>query len=808
MFRLVLLAFVWVFCARNACAKSPDDEHVFALRPLPLAQAIGEFAEQTGVSIAFDADAMDGLISGAVYGRDSITNGLTRLLIGTGYTFAATGRDTIVISLRAAVAQADENRSNGNSKRAALKRANTIETLFITANQRSQDVQSLAASVSAVSGSRLEQLSVERFNDVAVNLSGIAFTNLGRGRNKIFIRGISDGSISDRTQSTVGVYLDETPLIFNDPQPEIQLIDMERLEVIRGPQTTLYGAGTLAGVYRMVANKPVLDETQVRLNASMALTQHGQPSWGLSGTMNMPLISNRLGVRVSAYRDHRGGYLDNPQLGAQNTNDETTIGTRVALRFQPSKRWTLDVSGLIQDVDLADSQYVFGSPKSLSRDLNTAEPYSDLYALANITVSADLPWAQLTSTASYTRRRYASTFDATLALPLLLEEMATSGEYLADSKTQSFTLETRFVSKTNDRFNWLVGGSFWVREEDLSNTLSVDQSGTVASPFVSTRRDQLRDLAFFGEASLRAVGGLWFTAGLRWADRSLDVNVEANGLETNTPPSFSDLQSAATVSPSVGVSYVFDDTVLLFAQATRGSRLGGLNVNTPLAALFQIDADDDITRFESDVLWHTELGLKTTLFDSRFLFNVSAFHVFWREIQTDQILPNGFSFVTNAGDSRNYGVEVEAEARPLPGLSVFASAVWNGARLTEANAFLGAEKGIFLPNTTRLSASVNLSWDFAVTPEWAGRVTAGTAFTGRSFLTFAGEDGPKMGNFQQTNLSLLLRRETISLSLRVDNLTNTRANTFAFGNPFSFSQTEQSTPLRPRTVAVEMSLRF
>ncbi len=398
--------------------------------------------------------------------------------------------------------------------------------------------------------------------------------------------------------------------------------------------------------------------------------------------------------------------------------------------------------------------------------------------------------------------------DATAALPAILGEPFAAGIFNTANDIKTFTHESRIVSDDGGNFDWLGGGFVALRNEKLDTNLIVDTLNPVGIPFSSIRKDYFSEAALFGELTYQFTSKFSVTVGARISRTEFDVRVASGGV-ANVGVSVLDARKTRTaVAPKAAISYQYSDDIMLNAQAAQGSRIGGFNVSTPLEAITALDPEDSVTSFESDVLWNTEVGLKSSWLDGDLVFNAAGFYVFWKDIQTDQILPNGFSFITNAGQAQNYGFEAEITARPTSRLELTSAFFWNEPQLTEANPFLGAEVGDLLPNIAELSASTGIAYEFPVNGQWAAILAADYNYVGKSFLTFAEETAPGMGDYHQGNVRITAFKENLRIGIYADNVSNTRSNTFAFGNPFSLATQRQETPLRPRTIGVFMETEF
>ena len=786
-----------------ATAQPARESYEFALPPMPLRKALSYFAQQTDISIAYDGNSVDEFRSGMTYGAFTPGNALEKILARTPFAFEFMSHDTVRLVARSKI--------EPSSSVLGLPKSFTArapDTILVTATKRTAYAQELPVSISAVDEHTLDRWGVRDFNALATKVAGVSFTNLGPSRNKIFVRGLSDGAFADRTQSTVGVYLDETPIIFNDTNPDLRLVDVERVEIVRGPQGTLYGAGSIGGVYRIITKKPHLNNYSGRMRASGSTTVAGGANGSFDGFFNAPIIENRLGIRLAGFYENSDGYIDDPGLGLKDLNASEIYGGRLSSRVQFSDRWTLDAAATAQFVDLEDTQYVFPRFGKLRRRNLRREPYRDEFLHFNATLNGEVRGATITSSTAFIRRDISNTLDASASLPDIIGVADAEGVYQTQDKIRTINHETRIVSEDDRQFEWLAGGFFSRRQEDLIERLVVDNMTPESIPFVGDRNDDIRETALFGEASYRVTDRLKLTAGMRWSHTMFEADIAATDDNSEITGRSEDSKTETSYSPKVALSYEVRDDLLAYAQVARGSRIGGFNVRTPLEAITQLDPEDDTSEFESDTLWNFETGLKSAWLNNDLTLNAAAFYVRWAEIQTDQILPTGITFIANAGTARNYGFEIELTGRPAPNLEIAGALFWNSPELTEANPFLGAEAGDALPNIPSVSGSLAAAFSFPITNQWEGIAYADYSYVGRSFLTFAKDAAPRMGDYHVGSLRFTARNNALRFGLFVDNFWNERGNTFAFGNPFSLSREAQSTPLRPRTIGVFAETKF
>ncbi|WP_262692824.1 TonB-dependent receptor [Kordiimonas aestuarii] len=830
-----VLTVVALSCSATAHA----DFQTYEIAPQPLEPALIEFARKAHMSIDYSGVHLKGVFSSGTSGQLSKSAALRMLLRDTGFGFKILDESSgkifkLPITSMDAVAPAPESQiAQGGAEP-------VIEDLVVTAAKRPSANFRLPVSVSAVSSTTIDDLGAYDFQSLSVHLAGVTTTNLGPGRNKIFVRGLSDGPFADRTQSMVGVYIDEAPINFNDTNPDIRLFDVDRIELIRGPQGTLYGAGSLGGIYRVITNKPDLTDTFLKTRAAFALTHGGGPTKQLDAVFNTPIVEDRLAFRLTTYTDVRGGYIDNIEPARQNINDLQIYGVRPALRWRLSDDWTVDSTVTLQSIDYEDSQYYTAG---LGRDRRVGlvqEPYVDNFINAGLTIRGELGAAVLTSANTYVDRDIHETADASKGLPFLDElEGLQDGTlppsnldhffgaedfldnfqqdaiaYFTRDNIQAFSHETRLQSKAGTSFEWLLGGFFLHRQQKMNSVLALafdDEEALVA--LTQRRIETTSDIALFGEATYWFGDRFSLTAGVRYSHNILKLDYMSNFVLDEDTQLIEGSKTTDKLIPKVAARYQWSDDVQTYMQVSTGYRVGGLNINTPLEALVAADPDETLPTdvaadFQSDTLINFEIGAKTYWFDRRLSLNVSAFYVEWYDIQSDQISAAGFPYVTNVGHARNLGHEIEFAAFPLAGLEIRGSFFWNDSELLEDNAYLGIKAGDHLPAIAENSASVAALYEFPLNASLYATISADYSYIGKSALTFDEDHSPAMGQYGILNARVVISHERWRAGLYGQNLTDTRANTFSYGNSFTLGKSDQITPPRPRTLGIFLEYVF
>lgn len=793
---------------------------IYAVPVQPVSDALIAFAIQANLSIGFNGLDLSGISNAGIKGTYTAYDALGQMLRGTGLGFEYIDQTTVrIFKLEQRVARAPARPTV--TPRVMDVRENTVvlEELIVTSTKRARDPQKLPLGVSVVSGNRLNNMRTKDTLDLSAQVVGLAVTNQGPGRNKIFLRGQSDGPLAERTQSTVGIYVDDAPLVFSDTNPDFRLVDIERLEVIRGPQGTLYGSGSLSGTYRIITNKPNPTAFYGGGSGSLSTTQDGRPSGSLDGFVNVPLLDDVAAVRFAGFYDYFGGFIDDVRLDEENVNSGRIYGGRFAFRTDLGENWQATLSANGQRIDLEDTQYFVSQVGILQRDNFVAEPRRDDIFQVAVTAEGTLGEVNVLATASYVNRDIHNVSDASLAVPGLTGLELRPSPFEKQNTISTFSQEIRF-SGTSKKLDWLVGGFHLGRTEDLRSTLNVPGAGDVLGDlgfpsdvvFREERDDDVQQFAVFLDGTYNVSSRLDISAGLRWSRSSLDVTSLTTGFISDGGPEL-DLQNNKTAyAPKVAVSFHATQTTTWYAHAAKGFRVGGVNLNTPVSALFDPGLDPDETlatqTFTSDSLWNYEVGVKGRYFDNRLEINAAAFYVDWSDIQTDQLLPSGFLFVTNAGSARNFGFEVQVAYKPSRALDVNLVGFWNDPELTQANGFLGAEAGNQLPNISEYSVGLSAQYSWALSSKLSAFVNGDYAYVGPSRLFFNEESSPEMGDYHKAGLRAGVEGDSWSALLYVDNVLNEKGNTFSFGNGFSFQNSSQFTPLRPRAFGLSVSRTF
>jgi len=815
------------------------------LRAQSLDRDIRDLARQADITISFSRRALKKYDGPALSGYFTTREILTVLLKDTNYDYEFVNSNTVRIFKRKPKSQTPSSIDDkfpktpisptifGETPPATPDRVTEKDEIIVTANKRNRfDIlQSAPYSASVVSSKQLKALGVSNTPSLSLHIAGVEMTNLGLNRNKMSIRGISDGAFNGRVQSTVGVYFNDTPINYNTPYPEIPLLDIESIEILRGPQGSLYGTGSIGGIFKITTNPVDLGNAEAWMQGGLSVTHDGGTNTELMAMVNVPIAKDRFGLRAVGYIIENSGYIDDIRLGINNINNTQNMGGRLNTKWQTTPDWSLEAGITYQDVQADDTQYALVNLPHLQRDNYIAEPHTDNLLHTHFNITGDFQWGRLKSSSSRIIRNISHLFDASLSLPENLGRPVEPASFTEDRKIDFLSHETTLNIDVNDWMDILVGGfvtsanSNYKSEYRVLGTVATQNSGIFYS---EVRDDTSIQYGGFGEVDFKVSENLNISAGLRWFDESLttettidDFNEPEKEIEGNI--------SDSDFLPRLNIGYQFTPDAFLYALASVGYRVGGLNtgnaVNSfavtkptrklvfgdlPLSTDEEGNDDDDISIFESDVVTMYEFGGKTRWLDDKLTINASVFYVNWKSIQSEQILMDGFSSVLNAGDATNLGYEFEVAYRPTKRFDIQAHMSVNNPDVSNFNPVLGPnidEK--HLPRIPDLSASVLLSYrrpigHSGLRSTWS----LDYAFTGASQLSFATTDDFDMGNNHSLNGRVNLYTDDWQVEGYINNILDDKSNTFAFGNPFTFRLQEHLTPQRPRTVGMRIRKQF
>ncbi|MBM3928550.1 MAG: TonB-dependent receptor, partial [Sphingomonadales bacterium] len=575
--------------------------------------ALMALSRDLGVDIISTEPGLRRVTTRAVRGRMSVRTALDRLLAGTKYRAVALASGAFRIER--APARVTVLAPRPRPRPAPIQVASPPPEIVVTASKRETTLLRYPGSVTFVDGS-ISGLG-RRFGTVADATDSIPIlqsTQLGRGRNKLFIRGIADSSFNGATQSPTSIYFDDVQLNYSGNDPGLRLYDMQSVEVLEGPQGTLYGSGAIGGVIRITSAPVDLHATGAALEGGLRLTKGGTLGGDVSGMVNLPILEDRLGVRAVAYSVRSGGYIDDLRRGLSDVNVDSTRGGRVSVSARTADDWRIDASGAAQWINARDGQYAERSAGPLARRSMIEQPFDNELLLGRLTVSRD--WANglhLLTATGVVGYRSTEQFDAT---PFVMPTLAVPIIYRSNHVKRLLSHETRLSQS-------LAGGHSWVLGVTLVNDRDV-LARSVAAPGVERSiigvTNVMRSASLFGEATIALNDAIAVTLGARGTTGRTD------GSPSSTPLSGSFVRGRSTrrIDPTVAASWRIAPRLAAFGRFQTGYRTPGLSVAAGIGR---------VADFRSDSITVGELGVRRTLSGPTGLaLSASVSRARWRDI--------------------------------------------------------------------------------------------------------------------------------------------------------------------------------
>lgn len=795
-----MLCGVALACAAGR-AEAADARHRFAIPARPYADALIELGIQANVTVLGSSSCGPGGRA-ELSGRYSVREALARLLAGAPCRYRIVDARTVLVTPAPREPTAPARDPDVRAAPPAL-----LAEVVVTATKRPAAVARLPGGVSAISRDQIELTGSADVGRTVGQVAGVISTNLGPGRDKLLIRGVSDGAFTGRTRSTVATYLDDAPINYNAPDPDLRLVDVDRIEVIRGPQGALYGSGAMSGIYRIVTRKPDLREAAAGVAGALAWTHDGEMSHEIEGYLSLPIIEDRAAVRLVAYEDRQGGYLDNVALRIADVDRTRRDGGRAALRLQLSDGWRLDALAATQHLRSDDTQYVTAGPGGGQRRGSVRETHNNDFSYAGVALQGDLGWASLSSTVAYVHHVFSSQYQAEgddlASLGLAPPDVAVFSE---SARVDMGVVDVVLRSAGGGRLDWLAGAYASQTDEETPSALSIlSPARPRRTVYTEARKDRVQELALYGEASYAFAPGWTATLGGRVFRNRVRTTADIVVATPGAPRAFRDLGDFDGFTPKISVQREFEGGDLVYALVSEGYRPGGFNS----AGILPIRANR--AAFRPDRLRNFEVGAKLRRLDGRLTARTAAYYDDWVNIQSDQYRPSGFAFTGNVGDARIIGLEAELSYEWAFGLSLQLHGLVSDSKVRNANrGFADAVAGD-LPGVPNLSGGLLAVYTRPLGGDLALRLVGEASYVGGSDLSFDAMPTParrRQSDYLRARLSAEVAADRWRLQAFVANPLNDTGDTFGYGNPFTFGDVRQTTPQRPRTVGLRLAAGF
>jgi iron complex outermembrane recepter protein len=701
-----------------------------------------------------------------------------------------------------------------------------LTEIVVTATKRSEEVRTISGSVTAITGSQLEELGAQSMADYLTRSVGVVFNAATPGLSSVAIRGVSTTTGIDQGQGTTGYFINDVPL--TDPYfavaiPDIDTFDVDNIIILRGPQGTLFGSASLGGAVNYQVTQPNLTDYEMHVQGTVEGTEHGGTGGSGKVMINLPLIRNVFAVRaVYVYRDI-AGYVDNIGTGQKDANQTVIRGGRIEALWTPTETTRVSYLFLDQTEDTKDLGYVepyFAG--ALQKNTVAPEPNNFGTLIHNVRLDQDMGFATLTATAAYHEKNSYTVQDATAALSGLLPGVSPI-EIIVPSKSEGKTFEVRLASPTSQKIEYLVGAMYddtKITSTTLAEGPGAAQSietnfvpplppgiGALAAPgdVFLTAQTPVRgqESAIFGEATYHFNDEWKATLGGRAFWTKVTNETTSSGFITllTTGALTSDVSGSAKESgflPKGSVTWAPNSELMTYVLVDKGFRFGGPNLS-PSEPGYPIPA-----QFKSDSLINYELGVRTNWFDRRLQLDGTVFHIDWNDIQLRLQTNLGLNYAANAGKARISGFEGTSTFLITQGLTLSTALTYLDAKLASPFDPGGGQPvvptGSTLPGASKWQVANTLSYNWATGPLAPTFVIADRYISEAPGIFLS---GLPQGNYNVVDTRVAIRLKSVQLTAFVNNVTDRRGVTNANNLP-----PVQDYLLQPRTVGLTVDYRY
>jgi iron complex outermembrane receptor protein len=827
-----------------------QEVHTFNVPAADPASAIRAFGAQAGIQILASADDLKGKQLNPVNGEISTENGLNDLLAGTGLAHRYVGERAVALTNDDSASGSAGVTTNtpitgGRSVRLAQEGPTPTDTahpgehareasvaasdsgnlvlseIVVTAQKRSERLQDVPMSLTALSGDALESSKSTRLEDFVGKVPGLTLIDDGALGSQVVIRGITTGVLA--INSSVATYIDETPYTVEGAAggsyvmaPNLDTFDMQRIEVLRGPQGTLYGANALGGILKYVTNAPDPTGFQAKVESGVSSVDHGGVGFDTHGMVNLPLTEDAA-LRIVGYDNYYPGFIDDPARGLTDINGSRFVGTRASLLYTPVSNLSIRLNALYQDRswnDFSNEDVTSGTLTpvygSLGQEELNRQPGHVVSQLYNLTVNFDAGFANLLSTTSYYNYKPHALYDqSTLdhaVSGILGGSYGVAVQYT--DPVQAVTQEIRLSSSGTQPLQWQVGGYFTNESTGEVENLYPVNAATYSVLYgypVDLARVNLpssyREYAGFANLDYFITPTFDVAAGGRYSENKQQLHEGEQGLLTgvidiNTPSS----QGVFTYSGDV--RWHLTPKTMLYARVAEGFVPGGPNDVIATAPVPK--------EYSSSTTMNYETGIKTSLLDGRFTAEVSAFLVDWRDIQLNALI-GGIDTTTNGGTARSDGVEWDLAYKPIRELTLGFNGAYTDARLTEATpASVGGQVGNRLPAVPLWETSTDAEYERPLFGDYSGFMALDWRFMGARYADFvAAGERQKMPSYNIVDWRTGIGTKKWSVALYVKNVADKIAINYVRAEALPGVVGAQSAVVyTPRTVGLSLTANF
>jgi len=723
----------FLFIAGTALSASPamaQSQSAVSLQiaPQPLAKALSEFARQSRQQLLFTPQIVAGKKSRGLSGNYNPEQGLKALLDGSGLGYRETGRGVFVVTAMAA-----QSRPAPRPAAAlAAAQATTAEAappaedaeIVVTAQRRSESIQRVPATITAFNAESLAAKGIENTADLQLRTPGFVMSsNVVFGQP--FLRGIGNATLTIGSDSSVATHLDGVYL--TRPMSTFQeLFDVERVEVLKGPQGTLYGRNATGGVINIITADPT---NSVEGKAEFTFGNYDKRKF--AATISGPLSGDdTLSGRLTIMKSDHDGYVRNIFDGSRVESEDVTAGRgKFRLKFSDAAQLTLAGDWLREDDTRGHGLKAVIAGAGSSGTVIPADPHevskdydSRTFAkMSGVSLTGDFSvlGSQLKTITAYRHSEFK------LSLDLDLSPRAFANVDPETESSNTFTQEIQLSSPRNDHFEWVAGAFYLNEDAETQFNIHLTESGINQTP---TGFNKTSAYAVYGQGSLWLTPKFRLTAGARYSHERKHGRVITNFPAPTQTNEGTDTWDAFT--PHFDINFFPSERVMLYASATRGFKSGGFNATAR-----------GLPKFDPEYIWSYEAGVKSTLADGKLRANASAFHYDYRDLQVRALVSGIISGVTNAAKATVEGVEVEFSAKPVTGLTLDLAGAWLDAKFDDfptTNPDVGATpinlRGNRLPRAPEWTITAGAGYEFNLGSNGSITTRADWQYQSRTFF--------------------------------------------------------------------------
>jgi outer membrane receptor protein involved in Fe transport len=698
-----------------------------------------------------------------------------------------------------------------------------IQVVEVTAQKRKENARDVSTSISVVGSEQLEDRHVTSLVDIAGSLPGVQIDSGGTpGQTSISMRGISSLDVG----SVVGTYIDDAPLgssssfaVASRFQLDLMPYDIERIEVLRGPQGTLYGASAMGGLIKYVLKDPDLYDLSGAVGGGVSrISGSSGTGWDDRAQINVPLVKGKLAFSVSASENRTPGYIDNVVSGQDDINKVMQKSGRFALSWKPTNDFSVKLSALHQATDADDLGTILldASQRPIYGDLKTgsqmAQPFYTHVNFYSSTINWYTHGVDVTSATSFSRTHTGSVVDDSAYYGPLYPEFGfpegKSGSYLG-LDLKKFTQELRVASLPGSQLEWLAGAFFThessANHQRLTATANDGTPLPVLDPLLAVNEPSgYREGALFGDLTWKFNDRLDLTGGLRYARNWQSNSFFVSGIGASQE-GLSDSQShsaEAVTTWMVSPRWRIDENDMLYLRAAKGYRPGSPNLALPGVPPI----------VDSDTLVNYEAGWKALLLGKTLSVDAAVYHIDWKRIQLNNSTPSGVAYLANGGTAQSDGMELSLAWSPIHSLRLGLGTAWTDARLTQDAPTLGGKSGDPMPGVPHWNASTSADYYFSLPAAWMGHAGMDYRYTGKRNSSFESATyNWREGGYGVVGLNFDVSRDIWTLRAYAKNLTNQHPQQhigYLLNAATGDVANLQSTVLQPRTIGLELDAQF